>query len=84
MVIASTRRKVAELNDRSEKLGEVVRMRFTSQNEPVIAGTRVPVRSIKDFAGAGHSIDKIIEEYPALTPADVKSALRYSDENLAA
>lgn len=84
VVIQSTRRAVAELNDRDDLIGEIVQLRFTSQNEPVIAGTRVPVRSIKEFADAGYSPERIINEFPQLTAQDVARALEYSTKVLAA
>lgn len=84
VVIASTRRALADLNDRADQVGKVVTMRFTSQNEPVIAGTRIPVRSVREFAGAGYSHSQIMTEFPQLTEADILAALRYTAETLAA
>jgi len=48
-----------------------------SHNRPVIAGTRIPTSAIKSFNDAGYTVDEIIEEYPDLTPEDVKAALDY-------
>ena len=56
VVISSTRRAVQELNDRSDRIGQVVRARFIAQNEPVIAGTRVSVTAIREFAEDGYSV----------------------------
>lgn len=79
VVIASTRRAVRELNRRAgDQVGQVSRARFVAQNVPVLAGTRIPVASIRDFADAGYSVSKIIREYPGLTERDVQAALEYS------
>ncbi len=44
---------------------------------PVIAGTRIPVRSIKDFHDAGYTIEQIIEQYPSLSADDVRAAINF-------
>jgi uncharacterized protein (DUF433 family) len=44
--------------------------------DPVIAGTRVLVSSIKAFARAGYSIGQIIEQYPSLKKQDVQAVLK--------
>ena len=84
VVISSTRRAVQELNDRSDRIGQIVRARFIAQNEPVIAGTRVSVTAIREFAEDGYSVARIIKEYPVLTEADVAAALTYISEPVAA
>lgn len=66
------------------KVGAVEKLRTVAHNQPVIAGTRIPVRAIKSFADAGYSIKRIIAEYPSLTRADVEAALAYKDEKKAA
>lgn len=78
VVIASTRKAVQALSDRSDKGGQVVRARFVSQNELVVAGTRVPISAVQQFAQAGYTIDQIIKEYPDLTPEDVTAALKFN------
>jgi uncharacterized protein (DUF433 family)/DNA-binding transcriptional MerR regulator len=84
VAISSTRKAVNDLNDRSDRIGQVVQARFISQNEPVIAGTRVSILAIREFATAGYSSGKIIKEYPDLTEADVRAALAYGSEPMAA
>jgi uncharacterized protein (DUF433 family) len=66
------------------KVGAVEKLRTVAHNQPVVAGTRIPVRAIKNFAEAGYSVKKIIEEYPSLTPEDIQAALAYKIENKAA
>lgn len=77
IVIANTRKAVAEMNNRERKLGTISRARFIAQNEPVISGTRIPVSAIQDFASAGYSREEIMREYPDLRPADIDAALAY-------
>lgn len=84
VVIASTRKAVLDLSSRDEHIGTIARARFVAQNEPVMAGTRVAVASIKDFARAGFTAEGIIREYPGLTEADVAAALAHNAEAVAA
>jgi uncharacterized protein (DUF433 family) len=64
---------------KSEAVGKIERKRGVAQNQPVIAGTRIPVRSIKAFAEANYSVDEILKQYPTLTRDDVNAALAYKD-----
>lgn len=78
VAISSTRHAVEEMNRRDEAVvGEVTRRKFVSHSAPVIAGTRIPVRVIKEFAAAGVSPEGILKEYPTLTLADVEAALAF-------
>jgi uncharacterized protein (DUF433 family) len=58
-------------------IGHITRHRGTANNRPVVAGTRIPVKSIKAFSEAGYSIDQIREQYPILTEEDIRAALAY-------
>jgi uncharacterized protein (DUF433 family) len=44
---------------------------------PMIAGTRIPVKSIQAFSDAGYSIEAIKEQYPTLTEDDIRAAINY-------
>jgi len=59
-------------------IGRVERDRGVMSNQEVIAGTRIPVRSVKAFADAGYSIDAIQKEYPTLTERDIKAAIKHA------
>lgn len=74
VVARSTRDKIAELNDRSQKLGSAEQKRFVSGNRRVFKGTRVPVQGVIDFLKAGYSADQIIREFPDLTIEDISFA----------
>ena len=45
--------------------------------EPVVRGTRVPVRAIVVAWSAEPDMDTMLDEYPRLTAADVNEALAY-------
>jgi uncharacterized protein (DUF433 family) len=45
--------------------------------EPCIAGTRVPVRTVKSFVELGYSLAAVMAEYPGLTRAQVEAALAW-------
>lgn len=51
--------------------------------QPVIRGTRITVKTILEFLGAGDSIKDILSEYPSLTREDILAALRYSSQLMA-
>lgn len=57
-------------------VGKIEQHRFVMGGDPVIAGTRVLVSSIKAFARAGYSIGQIIEQYPSLKKQDVQAVLK--------
>jgi len=46
--------------------------------KPVIAGTRIPVCLILDHLAEGYMPEEIIVEYPALSRADIRAALRFA------
>jgi uncharacterized protein (DUF433 family) len=43
-----------------------------------IRGLRVTVGTILGLLAAGHSIEKILEDYPYLEEADIRAALQYA------
>lgn len=58
-------------------LGHIDQKRFVMRGAPVVAGTRIPVSTIKAFADAGFAVEQIIDQYPSLTQQDVEAALTY-------
>ena len=46
--------------------------------KPVIRGTRIMVRNILGMAAGNHTVERILEAYPELTPEDVRAALEYA------
>lgn len=61
----------------ADVIGKIQKRRGTAASKPVIAGTRIQVKSIKAFAAAGYSIEQIREQYPILTEADIREAIAY-------
>lgn len=60
-------------------VGKFERNRNRVSNQLVVAGTRIPVRSIKAFAEAGYSVEQIRGEYPTLTEEDIRAAIGIDD-----
>jgi uncharacterized protein (DUF433 family) len=58
------------------QFGKVSRDRRIAHNQPVIAGTRIPVRAIQAFAAEGYDEVGIMKEYPTLTVEDIRVAMQ--------
>ena len=61
----------------SDTVGKIERQRNIAHNRPVVAGTRIPVRSVKAFWAAGYDAAQIQQEYPSLTAEDIRAAVAY-------
>ncbi len=48
--------------------------------KPTIAGTRIAVSLILNLLAHGLTIEQIIEDYPQLTPEDIKAAVKYAEK----
>jgi len=84
-VMSDTQRDIKSLSKRNEdQVGKIMRNRNISHNAPVISGTRIPVRAIKNFYDDGYSVQQSIEEYPSLSTADVEAALQFEQDDKAA
>ncbi|WP_159727783.1 DUF433 domain-containing protein [Methylosinus sp. Ce-a6] len=59
--------------------GKIEQKRGIAQNQAVIAGTRIPVRSIQAFAKAGYTVEEINKQYPTLTKDDIIAAIDFKD-----
>ena len=46
--------------------------------KPCIKGTRIPVYLIVSLVAEGESVESIIQDYPSLTPEDIKAAIHYA------
>ncbi len=42
---------------------------------PTVEGTRVTVKTILEFLGAGDSVEDILSEYPSLAREDIESLI---------
>lgn len=61
-----------------ETIGKITKRRGLAASKPVVAGTRIPVKSIRAFSEAGYSIEQIREQYPVLTEEDIRAAIAYT------
>jgi len=60
-------------------VGKIERHKGIVGNKPVIAGTRIPVSTIKEFSAAGYSVEQIMKEYPTLDRNDIIAAINFVD-----
>lgn len=75
-IIAHTDGEIAEMKARAkDEVGKIVSAPGVQRGAPVIAGTRVPVASIRRLSEDGFSDAQIIAEFPRLTKRDVRAAL---------
>ncbi len=80
VVTGDMRRAVDAMRKRDETLvGQIERKKGIANSKPVIAGTRIPVSSIKAFADEGYTVEQIMAEYPTLTKADVIAAINHKN-----
>ena len=63
----------------SESIGKIDQKRGVARNQPVIAGTRIPVQNIKSFHKAGYSIQAIQKQYPSLSREDIEAAINFKE-----
>ena len=84
-VVSDTKRDIAKskVSRDQTKVGKIEKSRYINHNLPVIAGTRIPVNSIKRFSEAGYSSEQILKEYPDLTIQDINAALEYKNASQA-
>jgi len=71
---------VRAMRRRSDKsIGKIEQKRGIAQNQPVIAGTKIPVRIIQAFHKAGYSIQAIQKQYPSLNREDIAAAISFKE-----
>ena len=46
--------------------------------KPCIKGTRIPVYLIVSLVAEGESVESITQDYPSLTPEEIKAAIHYA------
>jgi uncharacterized protein (DUF433 family) len=63
----------------NQTIGKIDRRRGVTQNQPVIAGTRIPVQNIQAFHKAGYSIQDIQKQYPILDIKDIVAAINFKE-----
>jgi len=65
-----------EWQDRIETKPEVL------AGKPVVAGTRIPVELVIELLAQDWPRDEILEQYPALSPADIQACLHYASDRI--
>jgi DNA-binding transcriptional MerR regulator len=84
-LITETNESIESVGRRSaEQVGKVAKIRGVNRNAWTIAGTRIPIASVRRLHEDGYSVDQIIAEYPDLTAEDVRAALSHSGKAAAA
>jgi uncharacterized protein (DUF433 family)/DNA-binding transcriptional MerR regulator len=58
-------------------VGRITRDRWVAGGVPVLAGTRIPTKTIAWFHDKGYDRASILANYPRLTDADIDAAIRY-------
>ncbi len=80
IVTGDMREAADNLRRRNEHLvGQIEKKKGIAKNRAVIAGTRIPVSTIKAFADEGYSVQQILEEYPTLKEEDIAAAIKHKD-----
>lgn len=51
--------------------------------KPTVAGTRITVEQILRLLGQKLTIDEILKDFPQLTEADIKAAVKYAAKQVA-
>ena len=67
-----------------ESIGRIERHRAVARNAQVVAGTRIPVATIRRFIEDGYAVGDILREYPSLTEADIDAVRRLHEADRAA
>ena len=62
---------------RPEQIGQISKHRYTAHNQPIVAGTRIPIAAVWAFHQAGYSPEAIVEQYPRLQVADVEAVVAH-------
>lgn len=80
IVTGQMEQAVREMRQRpTDTIGRIEQKRGVAQNQPVISGTRIPVRIIQSLAKDGYSADEIVSQYPSLTSEDITAALMHNE-----
>ena len=61
----------------SKTVGQIERRRGFAHHQWVVAGTRIPIRAIKEFFESGLTYEQIRQQYPSLTIQDIEAALTH-------
>jgi uncharacterized protein (DUF433 family) len=65
---------------RADQIGRIERHRNYVHNAWIVAGTRIPTKTIWRYHEAGYDTEAIIKDYPQLRPADVSKAISHEKQ----
>jgi DNA-binding transcriptional MerR regulator len=69
--------RVRSLSERDpDTVGRIDRRRATLGSKPLVAGTRIPVATIRRFLEHGATVAEVLEAYPILVEQDVEAVQR--------
>ena len=76
--------EIERLRERSSgEFGKIVTIQGVKGGRPLVAGTRIPIASIKRLSEDGYTTEQIIAEFPRLTEEDVLNAIAFNAEQAA-
>jgi uncharacterized protein (DUF433 family) len=58
------------------QIGRIEKRRGVHGSKPVLAGTRIPVETVRRYLQAGRSMQDVLDAYPDLTEADIEAVMR--------
>ena len=79
-VVRDVRQAVKQLRQRNPAdVGRTAHYRGVMQGHEVLAGTRIPTATIRDFWQAGYDAAAVLQEYPQLAPEDIEAVLAFEE-----
>ena len=82
-IVSATETEEIAKSESQRRVGTIERRRGVLGSKPVIAGTRIPVQSVRRLHDDGADEAEILEMYPDLTRSDVRAALARSRSHAA-
>lgn len=84
-VAEETKTAILEFRRRpADSFGKIEQSRRIQRNAPVIAGTRIPVATVRAFHEARYSDEQIKKEFPSLSSQDIAAAIAFQKKPRAA
>lgn len=80
VVTEDMREEIAKLRKRApDQVGKLEQRRYTVGHKMLIAGTRIPTRTVWELYRAGYEPAAIQKEFPRLTNRDIEAALEWEE-----
>jgi uncharacterized protein (DUF433 family) len=72
--LAPLKARIQIAGDRDpHSVGRIDRRRGSLGSKPLIAGTRIPVDTVRRYLDHGATVDDVLAAYPMLKPADIEA-----------